>query len=201
MRVRILGCGTSTGVPKIGNHWGECDPNEPRNRRLRSSILVTCAGERMLVDCGPEGAELAETLGDVRDMPLSRLFFGKAAEGAGQDEAVLSVITMAGLTLPDLTIDREYWQLEERMALPMLHLATAFTTRRAYGLGMAERKIVGLDETHFLAGWGSGRALFTRLARDSRKWNIAALAAMLFDQTNILNPHGFLGSFGHVIDG
>lgn len=130
-----------------------------------------------LVDCGPEGAELAETLGDVRDMPLSRLFFGKAAEGAGQDEAVLSVITMAGLTLPDLSIDREYWQLEERMALPMLHLATAFTTRRAYGLGMAERKIVGLDETHFLAGWGSGRALFTRLARDSRKWNIAALAA------------------------
>ena len=54
MRVRILGCGTSTGVPKIGNHWGECDPNEPRNRRLRSSILVTSAGERMLVDCGPD---------------------------------------------------------------------------------------------------------------------------------------------------
>jgi hypothetical protein len=42
---------------------------------------------------------------------------------------------------------------------------------------MSERKLVGLDETHFLSGWGSGRALFTRLARDSRKWNIAALAA------------------------
>ncbi|HJU77560.1 MAG TPA: MBL fold metallo-hydrolase [Sphingomicrobium sp.] len=54
MRVRILGCGTSTGVPKIGNHWGECDPNEPRNRRLRTSVLVTSAGERMLVDCGPD---------------------------------------------------------------------------------------------------------------------------------------------------
>ena len=54
MKVRILGCGTSTGVPKIGNHWGECDPDEPRNRRLRSSILVTSAGEPMLVDCGPD---------------------------------------------------------------------------------------------------------------------------------------------------
>ena len=54
MRVRILGCGTSTGVPKIGNEWGACDPNEPRNVRLRSSILVTSAGERMLVDCGPD---------------------------------------------------------------------------------------------------------------------------------------------------
>jgi len=54
LRIRILGCGTSTGVPKIGNHWGECDPSEPRNRRLRSSILVESVGEQVLVDCGPD---------------------------------------------------------------------------------------------------------------------------------------------------
>jgi phosphoribosyl 1,2-cyclic phosphate phosphodiesterase len=54
VKVRILGCGTSTGVPKIGNEWGQCDPKEPRNARLRSSILVESGGERMLVDCGPD---------------------------------------------------------------------------------------------------------------------------------------------------
>ena len=54
MKVRILGCGTSTGVPKIGNDWGQCDPLEPRNYRLRTSILVESGGERMLVDCGPD---------------------------------------------------------------------------------------------------------------------------------------------------
>jgi phosphoribosyl 1,2-cyclic phosphate phosphodiesterase len=54
LKVRILGCGTSTGVPKIGNDWGHCDPNEPRNARLRSSILVESAGERLLIDCGPD---------------------------------------------------------------------------------------------------------------------------------------------------
>ncbi|MBV9526920.1 MBL fold metallo-hydrolase, partial [Sphingomonas sp.] len=54
MKVRILGCGTSTGVPKIGNDWGACDPNEPRNLRLRSAILVESAGERLVVDCGPD---------------------------------------------------------------------------------------------------------------------------------------------------
>ena len=54
MRVRILGCGTSTGVPKIGNEWGQCDSSEPRNYRLRTSILVESAGERVLVDCGPD---------------------------------------------------------------------------------------------------------------------------------------------------
>ena len=54
MRLRILGCGTSTGVPKIGNDWGRCDPNEPRNNRLRSSILFESGGKRLLVDCGPD---------------------------------------------------------------------------------------------------------------------------------------------------
>jgi len=54
VKVRILGCGTSTGVPKIGNEWGQCDPDEPRNARLRTSILVESEGERMLVDCGPD---------------------------------------------------------------------------------------------------------------------------------------------------
>ena len=54
MKVRILGCGTSTGVPKIGNEWGQCDPAEPRNARLRTSILVESGEGRVLVDCGPD---------------------------------------------------------------------------------------------------------------------------------------------------
>jgi phosphoribosyl 1,2-cyclic phosphate phosphodiesterase len=54
VKVRILGCGTSSGVPRIGNDWGACDPSHPRNRRLRSSILVDSGGETLLVDCGPD---------------------------------------------------------------------------------------------------------------------------------------------------
>ncbi len=54
MKVRILGCGTSTGVPRIGNDWGTCDPAEPKNRRTRSAVLIESAGRHLLVDCGPD---------------------------------------------------------------------------------------------------------------------------------------------------
>lgn len=57
MMVRILGSGTSSGVPRIGNDWGACDPTNPRNRRLRASILVETATTRILVDTGPDMRE------------------------------------------------------------------------------------------------------------------------------------------------
>ncbi len=51
MKLLVLGSGTSTGVPRIGNDWGNCDPGEPKNRRTRVSIMVeNCAGGRLLVD-------------------------------------------------------------------------------------------------------------------------------------------------------
>ncbi|KHL25893.1 beta-lactamase [Croceibacterium mercuriale] len=55
MKLIMLGSGTSTGVPRIGNDWGDCDPSEPRNRRTRVSIVVESAeGARLLVDTGPD---------------------------------------------------------------------------------------------------------------------------------------------------
>jgi phosphoribosyl 1,2-cyclic phosphate phosphodiesterase len=57
VKLTVLGCGTSAGVPRIGNDWGACDPSEPRNRRSRASILIECGGKRLLVDCGPDMRE------------------------------------------------------------------------------------------------------------------------------------------------
>lgn len=54
MKVLIMGSGTSSGVPRVGNDWGECDRNQPRNRRRRASILVTHNNARILVDTGPD---------------------------------------------------------------------------------------------------------------------------------------------------
>lgn len=67
MKVRILGSGTSSGVPRIGNDWGACDPTEPRNRRTRVSLLVETEAARVLVDTTPDMREqlLAANVADV----------------------------------------------------------------------------------------------------------------------------------------
>ncbi|MEJ5975974.1 MBL fold metallo-hydrolase [Novosphingobium sp. PS1R-30] len=59
MKLRMLGCGTSTGVPRVGDvpggDWGLCDPNEPKNRRTRVSIVVESNdGRRILIDTSPD---------------------------------------------------------------------------------------------------------------------------------------------------
>lgn len=64
----MLGSGTSTGVPRVGNDWGACDPNEPRNRRSRVSIIVeSAAGNRLLVDTSTDlrSQLLREDIGSV----------------------------------------------------------------------------------------------------------------------------------------
>ncbi|MER7459671.1 ATP-binding protein [Micromonospora sp. NPDC126480] len=132
------------------------------------------------------GKELSNLLLDTAEMPLAMLFFGRPPEGLLGPDAALTVITMAGLRLPDLKIEREYWSAEEALALPMLHTAHRLAVRRCYGGSMSSRKLVGLDEAHFMEGWRSGRSFLVRLARDSRKWNLAALVASQ-------NPKDILG--------
>lgn len=60
----ILGCGSSGGVPRLGGHWGDCDPNEPRNLRKRCSLLI------QRFDEGGETAVLIDTSPDLRQQLL-----------------------------------------------------------------------------------------------------------------------------------
>ncbi len=60
--ITILGCGSSGGVPRIGNDWGECDPDNPRNQRQRCSILV-----RKTNESGDETIAIIDTSPDLRN--------------------------------------------------------------------------------------------------------------------------------------
>jgi len=58
IRFTILGCGSSGGVPRLGGHWGDCDPKNPKNRRRRCSMLVERIGAEgittVLIDTSPD---------------------------------------------------------------------------------------------------------------------------------------------------
>lgn len=58
LKVTILGCGSSGGVPRIGGDWGTCDPANPKNRRRRCSIMLEQVTEggttRVVVDTSPD---------------------------------------------------------------------------------------------------------------------------------------------------
>lgn len=64
LRFTILGCGSSGGVPRLGGHWGDCDPDNPRNRRRRCSMLVERDGP------GGTTSVLIDTSPDMRDQLL-----------------------------------------------------------------------------------------------------------------------------------
>lgn len=54
MKITFLGTGTSTGVPEIGCQCEVCTSKDPRDWRLRTSVLVETGGKRILLDCGPD---------------------------------------------------------------------------------------------------------------------------------------------------
>ncbi|AAV95984.1 MBL fold metallo-hydrolase [Ruegeria pomeroyi] len=58
LRFTILGCGSSGGVPRLGGHWGDCDPTNPRNTRRRCSMLVERESDAgvttVLIDTTPD---------------------------------------------------------------------------------------------------------------------------------------------------
>lgn len=72
MRVTVLGCGGSGGVPLLGDDWGSCNPANPKNRRRRVSVLVETGGRTILIDASPD---LRAQLLDARVGHLDAVLF------------------------------------------------------------------------------------------------------------------------------
>ncbi|MEZ5925056.1 MAG: MBL fold metallo-hydrolase [Hyphomicrobiaceae bacterium] len=102
LRFVILGCGSSFGVPRIGNVWGACDPAEPRNRRRRAALLVEKHGPkgitRILIDTPPD---LREQLlaANVSELDAVLYTHDHADHTHGIDE-LRSIVLAAGRRLP-----------------------------------------------------------------------------------------------------
>jgi len=110
LEVRILGCGSSGGVPRLAEgapYWGDCDPADPKNRRSRCSILVARRGAqgetRLLVDTSPDMREqlLAANVGRLDAVLITH---DHADQLHGIDD--LRVVTMNMRRRLDLWSDR-----------------------------------------------------------------------------------------------
>jgi len=153
VRITILGCGSSGGVPRIGGHWGACDPGNPKNRRRRCSILVEQG----------EGAEktsvLVDTSPDMREQLLDA--------GVSRLDAVLFTHEHADQThgIDDLRmIAINMWKLvpvyAERHTLDVLkqRFDYCFTTPKGSGYPpILEPHLIDVDNVNFGIDGPGGR--------------------------------------------
>lgn len=112
----------------------------------------------------------------------------------------LTVLTMAGLTLPKDGVGREYWTDAESLGVELLNLAAWLTQRSIYERPRDLRKGVWIDEAFFLSEVPTGRVLMNRFARDSRKWNVRVLLSSQIP-ADFLKIQGFVTLLDSVFVG
>jgi hypothetical protein len=112
----------------------------------------------------------------------------------------LTVLTMAGLTLPKDGVGREHWTDAEALGVEMLNLAAWLTQRSVYEKPKDLRKGVWIDEAFFLSEVPTGRVLMNRFARDSRKWNVRVLLSSQIP-ADFLKIQGFVALLDSVFVG
>ena len=112
----------------------------------------------------------------------------------------LTVLTMAGLTLPKDGVGREHWTDAEALGVELLNLAAWLTQRSIYERPKDLRKGVWIDEAFFLSEVPTGRVLMNRFARDSRKWNVRVLLSSQIP-ADFLRIQGFVTLLDSVFVG
>ena len=123
------------------------------------------------------GPLLANSLEALADHPLAALFFPRPDTDPAEVTAgrrLLTVMTLRGLVLPDPGRRPEDYSVEERLSVPLLHLAAQLLRRMQLDLPRQSRKAAIIDEAHFLARDSVGVQQMNELSRDSRKNNTAA---------------------------
>jgi hypothetical protein len=124
-------------------------------------------------------SDIAEVLSGRAKSPLARLIFpedGYVPPETGS-EPLLTVITMAGIALPQKGSKRQDWTTAERFAVVQLRLAASLATRSIYSTEPNARKMLMLDEAWALTLVDSGKAFIERVCRDSRKVNLRVCLA------------------------
>ncbi|OLR90352.1 ATPase [Actinokineospora bangkokensis] len=151
-----------------------------------------------------EHHEHATVVADFLDEMKERMSLLIPERGADpydeQRDDRMTVLTMAGLTLPKDGVAREHWTDAEALGVEMLNLAAWLTQRSIYDKPKDMRKGVWIDEAFFLSEVPTGRVLMNRFARDSRKWNVRVLLSSQIP-ADFLRIQGFVALLDSVFIG
>lgn len=161
LAITILGCGSSGGVPRVGQGWGACDPGNPKNRRRRCSIFVQQSGPdgastQALVDASPDLREQLLAL-DVKRLDGILLTHAHADHTHGIDD-IRPLVIMARRKI-DLYMDAP------TSALVRAHFDYIFTTPPGsqYPPLLSERRIASGAAVRIAGPGGAIEALPFRL--------------------------------------
>ncbi|SDK69071.1 AAA-like domain-containing protein [Actinopolyspora mzabensis] len=143
---------------------------------------------------------VADFLDEVRERMSLLIPEADADPYSQRREDRLTVLTMAGLTLPKDGVGREHWTDSEALGVQLLNLAAWLTQRTVYERPKEERKGVWIDEAFFLSEVPTGRVLMNRFARDSRKWNVRVLLSSQIPD-DFLRIQGFVSLLDSVFIG
>jgi phosphoribosyl 1,2-cyclic phosphate phosphodiesterase len=168
MRVTMLGCGPSWGVPRIGNDWGACDPENPRNRRRRASILVESGEARLLVDTSPD---MREQLLDARVSALDAVLLTHAhADHLHGIDDLRTVNRLMGKAIPVYADAATMEEVEQRFGYIFTPINPA--AKSAFYKPSLERRVIdgpfeaaGIAVTPFVQDHGFSRTLGFRIGR------------------------------------
>jgi hypothetical protein len=118
---------------------------------------------------------VADFLDEIRERITLLIPERDADPYAHERDDRLTVLTLAGVTLPKDGVGREHWTDAEATGIELVNLAAWLTQRSVYDRPKHLRKGVWIDEAFFLSEVPTGRVLMNRFARDSRKWNVRVL--------------------------
>ena len=99
-----MGCSVSSGVPAVGNDWGACDPNEPKNRRDRACAVVRTPKTTIVIDTGPDFRAQMTSLG-IKTMDAVLYTHAHSDHIMGIDE--LRIVKLRSKKLVDIYANAE----------------------------------------------------------------------------------------------
>ena len=109
MKITILGCGSSGGVPRGDGDWGACDPSEPKNRRMRCSMLARLTGENAI-------AEIKANREAFDTRLLAPKLVGKSVLIIGGDKDTSVPVDSVARAGCDVSGSKELWRGENEAA-------------------------------------------------------------------------------------